>query len=220
MGGALGIGLALGGLSALTSFAGAERSRDSQLAQASQARSQADAIRAQAATDRAQAEAEARDIDRRKIQLRREFAEKQSRNRALLGAGNVDTASGSALDVAYGNIDALASDLGDNAYQRALKIWEGKTREQNLNYQARTQDANASWLTQSAGNIGTSILTGAISGAGGFAQGYSLAGGSLKSLFALNSANGLPAISPGAASFAKTSAHTTKLAEDILNFDI
>lgn len=199
MGSAMAIGLGLGGLTAATSFASAEKSRSDQLARASQAKAQAAAIRAQAASDKRAGELEAYGIDRQKSRIRREFQEVMGKNRASLGAGNVDLSSGSALDVAYGNIDNFASDMGDNAYRRALKLWETEARDQTARYQADVQDASATYLQRTAGSIGTSILTGLLSGAGGFASGYSLAGGSLKNLFSFGSGGGIETIAPGSA---------------------
>lgn len=204
MGSAMAIGLGLGGLTAATSLAQAEKSRNDQLARASQAKAQAAMIRAQAASDKRAGELEAYEIDKQKTRIRREYQEIMSRNRAQLGAGNVDMSSGSALDVASGNIDNFASDMGDNAYRRALKLWETEARDQTARYQADVQDASATYLQRTAGSIGTSILTGLVSGAGGFASGYSLAGGSFKNLFSFGH-GGIEELAPGSANWAGVS---------------
>lgn len=215
--GAMGFGLGMGALSLFSGLAGAEKARSGQLAQAAQARSQAGLIRAQAAADKESGEREAYELDKRKRELRREFKETMGGNRSRLGAGNVDMASGSALDVAEGNIARFAADMGDNAYAKALKLWETDTRERAAKYQAAAREADADYLSQTAGNIGASILTGLIGGAGGFASGYSMAGGSLKSLFGVKGARpGLSAISPGAASWSRVGGAAGRLAGGIL----
>lgn len=176
-------GLLLGGLSAATSLVGG-------LARSQQQRAQAEAQKTQAAEYRRQAELagqrgeiEAQNIERRKIKLRREFNEIQSRNRSLLAAGNVDMASGSALDLSLGNIDRFAADLGDNAYEKALKQWESRENSRILDWQARQAEAQASYLNRTAGNLGTSLLDAGIAGASGFLSGYTFGGGKLADLW-------------------------------------
>lgn len=194
MGGAMGIGLMMGGLGLASGVLSSERARGAQAAQAAQMAGQAETLRAQGDLEAARAEREGYEIDRRKSKLRAEFEELQGRNRSMLGAGNVDMASGSALDVSYGNIERFAQDMGDNAYERAIRIWEGQAAKASAYQQADNMRAQSTYLQATAGNLGTSLLTGVIQGAGGFASGYSMAGGKLGSLFA-SSGKGLPAIS-------------------------
>lgn len=180
---ALGFGIGLGALGAVSSLAGAEKSRANQLAQASQLNAQAAAAREQARIETEKGRMAAAEADKEKRLLRRQFEDVQAKNRTMLAAGNVDMTSGSALDVSLGNINRFGADMGENAYQRASRLWEARTRGDNLRYQADAYDANSSYLKQTAGNLGTSLLQGAIGGAMGFASGYSLAGGKLGSLF-------------------------------------
>lgn len=149
--------LGLAGLSAVSGFANAEAGRARQQAQA-------EAARKQAQRSRMTGEMEAERLDARKAQLRRQFNEAQGRNRASLGAGNVDMASGSAMDVAEGNISRLGQELADNAYNVALKRWETKEQANALNHQADVYDSQGSYLQRSAGNLGTSLLTGLFQG--------------------------------------------------------
>ena len=177
MGAAMTMGLVAGGLSAASSLAGAEQQRRRQKAQASALASQADMTRRQADLAERQGRVEAEGVDRRKSALRREFEAMQGRNRSLLAAGNVDMTSGSALDVSLGNIDRFAEDVGENAYQRALKEWETSENVKALNYQADAYDAQGSYLRRSAGNLGTSLLTATLSGVASGLGAYSMSGG-------------------------------------------
>ena len=136
--------LVAGGLSAVSSFVGAEQQRRQQKAQASALASQADMTRRQADIAKQKGRVEAENIDRQKSALRRDFEAMQGHNRSLLAAGNVDMGSGSALDVSLGNIDRFAGDMGENAYQRALKDWETSETVNALHYQADSYDAQSS----------------------------------------------------------------------------
>lgn len=189
MGGAMTLGLALGGVSAATSLLGSA-------GEASRGRAQTEAQKAQAAEYRRQADLarqkgdmEASQIDQRKTRLRREFQEKQARNRSLLAAGNVDMASGSALDVSLGNIDRFAADLSENSWQRALKEWETREQVKGLHYQADTASAQASYLGRTASSFGPSLLKAAFNGGTGFLSGYTMAGGKLSELWGSGAEN-------------------------------
>ena len=156
--------LVAGGLSAVSSFVGAEQQRRQQKAQASALASQADMTRRQADIAKQKGRVEAENIDRQKSALRRDFEAMQGHNRSLLAAGNVDMGSGSALDVSLGNIDRFAGDMGENAYQRALKEWETSENVNALHYQADSYDAQSSYLRKTAGNFMTSLLTSSLNG--------------------------------------------------------
>lgn len=125
---------------------------------------QAEATRKQAQRAAMQGKSEAERIDAQKSQLRRQFNEAQGRNRASLGAGNVDMASGSAMDVAEGNINRLGEEMAENAYNVALKRWETTEQTNALKHQADVYDAQGSYLKRTAGNLGTSLLTGLFQG--------------------------------------------------------
>ncbi len=177
------LALTMGGLSAASTLLGAEQQRKQQKAQASALEGRAEMTRRQAELTAQQGRLEAETIDRRKSDLRREFERMQGRNRSLLAAGNVDMTSGSALDVSHGNINRFAADVGENAYQKALKEWETAQNVKNLAYEADVYDAQSSYLRKSAGNFGTSLLTAAISGVGTGLGAYAAGGGSLGGLF-------------------------------------
>lgn len=176
-------GLISGALTAFQAFSNSQR-------QVAQAQNQARVLEANAKLTRQNAAAEAEQArfqaqrqDQEKSRLRRDYNNIQAQNRIALGAGNVDIQSGSALDTELGNIQNFAADMGDNAYAVAMKKWEASERERQGRQSARIMEENASWLRQSSGNTATSLLTGGIAGLGGFTQGYTLAGGSLKKLF-------------------------------------
>lgn len=177
MGSALSIGLTLGGLSALGSFANSQSQAAQQRAQAAAYATQAEQTRNQARYQQEKGRIEAENIDRQKSQMRRDFEQLQGRNRSLLAAGNVDPTSGSAMDVQLGNIEMFANDIGENAYQKALKEWETREQVKQTQYQADIYDAQSSNLERTAGNIGQSLLTAGLSGASGFLSGYTMAGG-------------------------------------------
>ncbi len=174
MGSALTMGLVSGGLSALSALGGG-------LAQSNRQRQQAGAMEVQAANTRAQAEMEhrrgrieAETIAKQKSRLTKEYQQGQARNRVNLGAGNIDMTSGSALKLQEGNADAYAADVGENEYQRLLKINETNNNFRAMQWQADQYDANASYLKRTAGNLGTNLLTATLAGtASGLTSGKS-----------------------------------------------
>lgn len=184
-------GIISGALAAMSAFGGSMAQGGSQRMQAAAMRSQAEASRRNADIALERSRAEALEQDRQKSRLRREFGNVMADNRVSLAAGNVDMSSGSAMDVANGNINNFAADLADNSYARAMRLWEGRQQHKNLNWQADVQDANASYLRRTAANMGTSLLSAGLAGAGGFAGGYTMAGGSLSNLFGSGGAAGL-----------------------------
>lgn len=181
--GAMIFGIISAALSAFSSFSSAQSQAASQRNQAAVLEAQARVSRQNAAAQEAAKNAEASAQEREKTRLRRQFNEIQGSNAARLGAGNVDMTSGSAADAAEGNINNFAADMGDNAYAVALKKWEALESRRMGEERANIQEANASFLKKTSGNVFTSLLMGGIGGAQGFAQGYSMAGGKLGSLF-------------------------------------
>jgi len=182
MGSAMALGLAAGALAGTSSLMSAERQRKQQKAQAATLHDQATMTRKQAEIQAQKGRIEAENIDRQKSALRREFEEMQGRNRSLLAAGNVDMTSGSALDVSHGNINRFADDWGENAYQKALKEWETTQNVKTMNWQASQYDAQGSYLSKTAGNFGTSLLTAVINGVASGLSAYSMGGGSFGGL--------------------------------------
>ncbi len=159
-------------LSAASTVMSSEQQRIQQEAQADAMEAQANVTRQQAQLQQQKGDIEARNIERQKRQLRREFETAQGHNRSLLAAGNVDMTSGSALDVSLGNIDRFAAEMGQNAYDVALKKWETAEQVKATNYQADVYDAQGSYLSSTAGSLGTSLLKGAIQGGLTFASMY------------------------------------------------
>ena len=215
--GALTLGLAAGGVSLLTSFAGEQSKAAQQRMQADQLATQADATRKQAKLEGARGEAEAYEQDLQKRRIRREFQDLQAANRVRLGAGNVDMTSGSALDVSLGNINRFADDMGENHYQKALRLWQGGETAKNLRYQADAYDANASYLKRTAGNLGASLLTSLISGASSFGSVYTMAGGKWSDIFTWNNNDPASLFAQGSNYTAKGK-QSSQLAKDILNY--
>lgn len=184
MGSAMSIGLIMGGLNAAGSLLQASRQNAELNAQAANAEQQARNYELMAKETADKGRVEAAQIDAQKSRLRRAYNETQGRNRSLLAAGNVDMTSGSAADSESGNVEMFAADMGDNAYNRILKEWETANNKARLEASAGAYHDQASSLrSQASGSWLPSLLNTAISGASGFASGYSLAGGSLKSLF-------------------------------------
>lgn len=183
MGSAATIGMLMGGLNAAgTLLGGVQQSRQMQ-ANAEQARAQARNYETQAKEAEERGRIEAKQIDEQKSRLRKTYADTAARNRTLLGAGNVDMQSGSALDMQEGNIENFSADIADNAYAKAMKEWETKTNSSRLLAAADNSRAQASAYQSQGSNLFPTLLNTAISGATGFASGYSMAGGSLKSLW-------------------------------------
>lgn len=191
MGSAAVLGLTIGGLTAAGSLASSKAQAAQQKAQADALQAQSSAARQQADMQRRKGEIEAQNYDRQRSQLRRQFEETQGRNRSLLAAGNVDMSSGSALNVSMGNIERFASDVGENAYQKALSLWSSEQQAKALDWQANVYDAQGSYLKKSAGNLGTSLLTAGLSGLTSGLGTYTMAGGSLSNLFGGTGGSGL-----------------------------
>ena len=195
---AMAIGIATAAMTALSSFSQSQQQSQQQKAQASALQAQASATRKQAELTARKGRVEAENYDRQKSALRREFQETQGRNRSLLAAGNVDMGGGSALDVSLGNIERFAADVGENAYQKALKQWETAQEVKNIHYQAATLDAQGSYLKKTAGNLGTSLLTAGLSGLTAGMGTYSMAGGTFGGMGgSMGGAGGLPGTPPG-----------------------
>lgn len=177
MGSAAILGITMGALTAANALASSQQQAQQQKAQGSALQAQAAQVRQQASLEAQRGRVEAENHDRQKSALRREFQEAQGRNRSLLAAGNVLMDSGSARDVSLGNIDRFAADVGENAYQKALRQWETAQSVKNLDYQAATLDAQGSYLKKSAANLGTSLLTAGLTGLSAGLGTYGMAGG-------------------------------------------
>lgn len=184
------IGAIMAGMSALSSFSSFMQQGAQQRQQAAVMTANAKVARENARQELERGRVEAWQQDREKSRLRREYEEKQGLNRIALGAGNVDMSSGSALDVSLGNASLFAEDMADNAYAVAMRKWEANEKARQYNAQANILDSNASYLQQSAANIGSSLLTASLAGGGSFFGGYSMAGGSFGNLFGMGGGGG------------------------------
>ena len=156
------------GITKLTTFAHMERQRAEQLQQASDMEDRADLMRRQGRNAAEIGEREAYKLDSQKSALRRQYNEVQGHNRASLGAGNVDMASGSAALVSEGNANRFSAEMGENAYNVAMKRWETEEQKRMTDYQAAQFDAQSSYLKRTAGNLLTSWLMSDMAGASAF----------------------------------------------------
>ena len=168
MSSAYAVPIAMAAMSAVSSFTGSMSQQAQARAQASNLEAQADMARKQSEIAAQKGELEARAIERQKREIRRKFEAIQGKNRANLGAGFVDMTSGSPLEISLGNIDRFAEDMGENAYEAALKRWEAETAQKTYEYQAAMYDAQADNVSQSAGNLMTTLLGAGMAGMGGF----------------------------------------------------
>lgn len=183
MGSAMSIGLMMGGLNAAGTLLGAASQSREMAAQADAAKRQAANYEAQAKEAADRGRIEAAEIDAKKSGLRKRHNETEARNKTLLGVGNVDMASGSALDTAKGNAEMFAADIGDNAYSRVLKEWETERNKERLENAAAQSRAQADAYESQSSQWAPGLLQTVLSGASGFASGYGMAGGSLKDLW-------------------------------------
>ncbi len=170
------LGLAMGGASLASSLMSGVSGANRTKAQAQAQQAQAGQLRGQARLAEQQGQLEAEAIDRQRSSLRRQYEEMQGANRAALGAGNVDLASGSALQVADGNSLAFASDMGESAYQRAIRNTETRNNTAALNHQANWLDESASWQKKQASNFAPTLLGAILPATGSFMTGYSFGG--------------------------------------------
>ncbi|MCM1237028.1 MAG: hypothetical protein NC489_43690 [Ruminococcus flavefaciens] len=190
-------------LQSISGFASSMQQGNAQKQKADMLTAQAQATRRNAGSEAARARAEAYQIDRQKSRYRSEYDNIMGKNRVSLAAGNVDMSSGSALAVAEGNANNYAIDMADNEYARAMTLWSGEEARRMGAWQADVQEANASYLKQTAAGLDTSILTALLGGGGTFASSYGMAGGDFSRLFggSGSGAQGLAAISGGKAGF-------------------
>lgn len=176
---ALTAGLLMGGIGAASSFMGSMGNSANQRMQAATMEANAEQMRNQAKLIEAEGQIRNREVDKQRHELGRQYRHQQAANNVSLGVGNVDAASGSAMQVAEGNATSFAYDTGENYFQRRLNDWETGERAKQARFQADSLDSQSSYLKQTAGNIGSSLLTAGLSGASGFLSGYTMAGGKL-----------------------------------------
>lgn len=172
----LSLGATVGGLSAGSHLLSGLASSSQQAAQGQTLSAQAEQARRQAGQIAQTGRQELAAIDRERSKLTRDYRNIQSANAVALGAGNVDLSSGSAMDVAAGNADRFAADIGDNAYSRALKDWETREQVKAANHQADLLDSQASYARRAANNLLPTLLGAGLAGATGFFHGYQYGG--------------------------------------------
>lgn len=174
---ALTLGAIMGGSSLASGLIGGITESNQRKAQADAQEAQARNLRATAKIQEEQGEIQAQARDKQRAQLRREYTTATGRNNTLLSLGNVDLTSGSALAQAEGNAAAFAGDLSENAYQRAIDLWENKNRVASTLAQADALEAQAS--RAKSVSAFPSLLNAALSATGSFLSGYSMAGGKI-----------------------------------------
>lgn len=169
----------VGVIKGVQSFSSAEAARRQKLYQAGVMRSNATAQRQQAEVKRKQTEIEQRRIDQQKIREKRAYREAAGTNTSLLAAGNVDLTSGSPLALLEGNASRFAGDMGEMDFNKALVGWAGNREADIMGWRGDVYDSQASYLKNTAGSTGGSLLSGGMSGAmAGFST-YFMAGGSM-----------------------------------------
>ncbi len=170
------LGLAMGGASLASSLIGGVTANAQNRAQAEARQAQARQLRQQASLQEQQGRVEQEALDKQKAQLRRQYEETRGANRVALGQGNVDPASGSALQIADANAAAFAQDIGETAYMKALKAAETRNLAAASRSQANSLDALASWQKRAASSLAPTLIGALTSGASGFMTGYSWGG--------------------------------------------
>lgn len=169
------------GIGAASSVASTLASGAQQRRQASMARAQAEAAAAQhdaqAKTAEAQARMQQEERDRQRIQMRREHADAQARNRVMLAGGNVDSATGSAVDVALGNANRFAADIGQNRYAAAVDAWSARNTVASLQASAQNQRNAADYYGSAANSMGSTLLLAGLNGLAAGASTYTMLGG-------------------------------------------
>ncbi len=159
-------------VAAVDTFSKMEADRKQKEYEAQVARNNAEARQQQADITRQKTEVAQRAKAEEQQELKREYRSAAGTNRSLLAAGNVDITSGSALDLLEGNYNRFADDMGELEYEKAIVGWEGSREAQLQEFEADKELAQASYLEQTAGSLGTSLLASGISGVGAGASSY------------------------------------------------
>lgn len=162
----------MGIIAALQTFQQLEAKRAQQEYEAKVARNNARAQEQQAEIVRAKTELARREADKSKNALKHEYIEAAGTNISYLAAGNVDISSGSAAGLLQGNANRFADDMGEIELQKELTTWEGKREADVLDWQGKVLRSQASFLEQTAGSLGQSLL---MAGLSGFSAGASSA---------------------------------------------
>ncbi len=164
-------------VSAISTFSQMEAARKQKQYQAAVARNNAIAKRQQADITRRKTEVAMRAVDEDKKKAKRKYVEAAGTNVSLLAAGNVELVSGSALDLLEGNLNRFADDMGELEFKKELTGWEGRREAQIQEWEGDVEESNASFLQQTAGSVGDSLLGAGLAGVGSFSSSYLMAGG-------------------------------------------
>ena len=154
----------VGLFSGVSTLISAEGRRSQAEYQAKVASANAVAMDQQADLERRQTEAALQEKDQEAIKQKRAYEQAAGENRSLLAAGSVDLTSGSALDLLEGNANRYADDAGTMAYNKAMTRWTGVRQAQLDDWRADVYRSQASYLRQTAGSFGGSLLTAGLSG--------------------------------------------------------
>lgn len=162
----MGVGLAIaaGGLSALSSISQTRAMNAQARYQADVASANADAMRQNAKIAEEKGRIAAENFDRERDVLRREYADLQAGNVAQMGGLGVDLSSGSVQKTLTGNANRFAADVGLNRYQKSLSEWETRQNVRNINAQADQYDAMSSYYKSTVKGLGNTLLTAGLSG--------------------------------------------------------
>ena len=167
----------VGLISAIQTFSSMEASRRNAEYQAKVAEANSSAMRAQADITRKQTEIAQQAKSDEQLKLKHEYNEAAGTNTSLLAAGNVDTTSGSALDLLEGNANRFADDMGKMEFDKAMIGWTGRRQEQLQKWQADVYSSQASYLKSTAGSTFGSLLSAGLSGTVSGLSAYGSMGG-------------------------------------------
>lgn len=169
----------IAGITAIGAFASSEQQRVQRQQQANQLEAQAAQLNADMQTRQANAEIEQANLDLNAREMRRRYNQEYGNNINLLGAGNVDISSGSALSLLEGNALSFASDIENNKYQRALASWSAKNDINAMRTQQENLYETADWYSRSSSSMLPSIMNGLLLGGLSFGSNYLAMGGKM-----------------------------------------
>jgi hypothetical protein len=170
----------VGLLTAVSQFQQMESNRRQQEYEASVANANAAAMQQQAELTKKRTGIARQAADREAHKAKREYYKAAGTNTSLLAAGNVDISSGSALALLEGNANRFADDMGEMEYQKDLDAYVGGYQAATEEWRADLLTSNASYLEQTAGSVGDSLLMSSISGISVGLGSYVGGGGKLK----------------------------------------
>jgi hypothetical protein len=168
----------IGLIAAISTFQQMESNRRQQEYEASVANANATAMQQQAELTKKRTEIARQAADREAHKAKRDYYEAAGTNTSLLAAGNVDISSGSALALLEGNANRFADDMGEMEYQKDLDAYVGGYQVATEEWRSDLLTSNASYLEQTAGSVGGSLLMSGVSGiSAGFGSKIAFGGG-------------------------------------------